>query len=68
VHDKEKELIGMGQEQSNPFSEKREPVHMQAELPTEGTPLNPVEEAWAFGHHAAAAPGDKLANSMQQGE
>ncbi|NGQ95411.1 hypothetical protein G3578_09610 [Brevibacillus sp. SYP-B805] len=51
-----------------PLFEKREPLHMQAELPTEGTPLNPVEEAWAFDHHAAAAPDDKLADSMQQGE
>jgi len=43
-------------------------VHLQAELPTVGTPLNPIEEAWAFDQNAGAAPVDQLASSMQQGE
>jgi len=41
---------------------------MQAEFPAMGTALNPVEEAWIFDPNAAAAPVDKLAESMQQGE
>jgi hypothetical protein len=43
-------------------------VSLPAELPTAGTPLNPVEEAWAFNKKAAAAPVEQLASSMQQGE
>jgi len=45
-----------------------EPVHLQAELPTSGTTLNPVEEAWVFDNNAAAAPADQLAGAMYQGE
>lgn len=46
----------------------QEAVHMQAELPTEGTALNPLESEWVMNEQASAMPVDQLANAMQQGE
>ncbi|MGC5326644.1 hypothetical protein [Brevibacillus sp. SYSU BS000544] len=43
-------------------------VHMQAELPTLGTALNPVESEWAMNPQAAAMPADQTAIAMDQGE
>ncbi|MEJ8546749.1 hypothetical protein [Brevibacillus borstelensis] len=54
-------------EQDQTMSRTEEAAEMQAEFPATGTPLNPVEEAWAFSS-SAAAPADELARAMQQGE
>lgn len=43
-------------------------VHMQAELPTLGTALNPVESEWAMNQQASAMPADQTAQAMYQGE
>ncbi len=50
------------------LQEYDESVHMQAELPTQGTALNPVETQWVMNEQAAAMPTDQLATAMQQGE
>lgn len=50
-------------------NEKQEYLtELGAEFPATGTPLNPVEKAWAFADTPAAAPVDDLAEAMQQGE
>jgi len=54
-------------ENKQPMSDTEEMANMQAEFPATGTPLNPVEAAWAF-TNSAAAPVDDLARAMQQGE
>ncbi|USG67320.1 hypothetical protein NDK47_08615 [Brevibacillus ruminantium] len=55
----------MGQREDWPHQE--EESQMKAEFPENGTPLNPVEEPWAFADSAAASV-ENLAESMQQGE
>lgn len=58
----------MEQNRSTDLTEAAEAVHLQAEMPTAGTALNPLEEGWAFDQNPAAAPVDQLAEAMQQGE
>ncbi|UFJ41694.1 hypothetical protein LOK74_04040 [Brevibacillus humidisoli] len=43
-------------------------THMQAELPAQGTALNPSESGWVFDENASTAPVEKLDSAMQQGE
>ncbi|MFM1654005.1 hypothetical protein ACI7RC_18160 [Brevibacillus sp. B_LB10_24] len=52
------------------MNRKREPFpgRQQAELPAEGTALNPVESSWVFDANASVAPPDELDRAMQQGE
>lgn len=55
----------MGQTRDRQQNQEEQPVHLQAELPTVGTALNPLEEGWAFDQTVAAAPVDNVGNSIQ---
>ena len=54
--------------QQSSSQETKQPVHLQSELPIQGTALNPIETEWSMNEEAAAMPVDQLANAMQQGE
>lgn len=43
-------------------------TQLPAEIPAQGTALNPSESGWVFDERASVAPVEKLDRAMQQGE